>query len=136
MTQTLLTRDIAFPQNMDPTGKVWSIFKHDTHPSMFVVNCSTLGDTGDVIPRTNVSIPRECIGEWTHPQRAQAVIEQYLNRMWKMSDEKTKHAAAAERAKVERIAQQKEEAELLALSEASVADVGEALEKEEAEANA
>ena len=101
MEQTLLTRDTAFPQTMDPTGKVWSIFKHDTHPSLFVVNCSTLDDEGKVIPRTNVNVPPECVGEWTHPNRAQAVIEQYLNRMWRMSDEKTKRAPAVERAKKE-----------------------------------
>ena len=101
MEQTLLTRDTAFPQNMDPTGKVWSIFKHDTHPSLFVVNCSTLDDEGKIIPRTNVNVPPECIGEWTHPNRAQAVIEQYLNRMWRMSDEKAKRAPAVARVKDE-----------------------------------
>ncbi len=101
MEQTLLTRDTAFPQNMDPTGKVWSIFKHDTHPSLFVVNCSTLDEEGKTIPRLNVNVPPECIGEWTHPNRAQAVIEQYLNRMWRMSDEKAKRAPAVERAKKE-----------------------------------
>jgi len=134
LTQAL-TRDIAFPQNMDPTGKVWAIFKHDKHPSLFVVNCSTLNSTGEIIPRPEVNIPEQCKGEWTHPMRAQAAIEDYLNKTWAMSDEATKRSAAKTRARAEAMVPAREDTELEKFVGESVTEaIEETLEEMVAEA--
>jgi hypothetical protein len=91
----LLTRQNAVKDNRDPRGVKWGIFPQKGR-ALHLVYATKLGPDGAVVPDTKYSVPEECIGEWTGIHKAQAAIEQYLDRAWTMSEEQSKKSKGAQ----------------------------------------
>lgn len=86
MTNAALEREQAISDNRDPRGVQWGIFPQKGR-ALYLIRATKLDEESKVVEDPKYQIPEECVGEWTHPDKAQFAIRQYLKRMWDMSDE-------------------------------------------------
>lgn len=82
----VLKKEQAKADNRDPRGIQWGIFPQKGR-ALYLVRATKKNDEGKVVEDQKYAVPTECEGEWTHQDRAQASIERYLDRAWKVADE-------------------------------------------------
>ena len=93
MSDQVLKRESAIADNRDPRGVQWGIFPQIGR-ALYMVFAVKKSPEGKIIEDRKYQVPEECLGEWTHPNKAQFQIERYLERMWNMSDEEAKKSKA------------------------------------------
>lgn len=107
-----LDRQTAISQNRDPRGVQWAIFPQHGRALMLVYAVKR-GEENKMVPDMKYNVPKECEGEWTHADKAQAAILKFLDRMWDESEKASLTSAKRERSAKRREDEQAQEVDVL-----------------------